>query len=106
MKIRLMTKVTGCLVAVALVTCLFNVSVTVASPLQTAQSATTSVRTETKLVSNTPTFARHSSYKAIETPVAPSTKDAKKHDKKAIGRCWNRLMVMVREARQAHRNQN
>jgi hypothetical protein len=37
-----------------------------------------------------------------KTSLAPD-KIAKKHDPKAVGRCWNRLMEMIREARIAHR---
>ena len=31
---------------------------------------------------------------------------AKTHDKKAIGRCWSRIMTMVREINLAHRNRS
>lgn len=106
MRTRLMKQTTGGLVAVALVSCPYIVSVTVAGPLQTTLTTTASTRLETnKSGSNSPAFARHTTSKGTETPVASPPKVAKKEDKKAIGRCWNRLMAMVREARQAHHSQ-
>ncbi|QKZ15442.1 hypothetical protein [Spirosoma sp. KUDC1026] len=59
-----------------------------------------------------PVLARNVAPKAeaTTTPTAtkvtpPANKNAK-HDPKAVGRCWNRLMEMIREARQARRGQD
>ncbi len=40
---------------------------------------------------------------ATATTTAPA-KEQKKHDKRAIGRCWSRLMETFREINLAHRN--
>jgi hypothetical protein len=59
-----------------------------------------------------PVLARNVAPKteASATPTAtkatpPVNKNAK-HDPKAVGRCWNRLMEMIREARQTRREEN
>lgn len=47
-------------------------------------------------------LARNSTAKA--EAAATTTAPAKTHDKKAVGRCWSRLMGMFREINIAHRN--
>ncbi len=50
-------------------------------------------------------LARNTTAKADVTTVATvPAKEQKKHDKRAIGRCWSRLMETFREINLAHRN--
>lgn len=50
-------------------------------------------------------LARNTTAKSDVTAVAMTpAKDQKKHDKRAIGRCWSRLMETFREINLAHRN--
>ncbi|GAB3555489.1 hypothetical protein [Spirosoma fluminis] len=57
-----------------------------------------------KLTRN-PTLARNST-KVEATAKPEAAKPAVEQDKKAIGRCWKRLMNMVREVNHAHRNRS
>ncbi|GAB3573200.1 hypothetical protein GCM10027578_33890 [Spirosoma luteolum] len=50
-------------------------------------------------------LARNTPAKSEATTAAPAAA-AKTHDKKAIGRCWSRIMTMVREINLAHRNRS
>lgn len=50
-------------------------------------------------------LARNTTAKPDVTAVATTQpKEQKKHDKRAIGRCWSRLMETFREINLAHRN--
>ena len=51
----------------------------------------------------TPVLAKNSS-KAEPAVTTAVVKEQKTDDKKAIGRCWKRLMNMAREIRHAHKN--
>ena len=103
MRTRLMMQTTSYLVAVTLVFCSFTASAAIAGPRQTTSPTTASAHADViKSADNHPVLARAGSPKGSETPGTSSTKNVKKQNKKTIGRCWNRLMAMVREARQAH----
>jgi len=50
-------------------------------------------------------LARNTTAKSDVTAVATvPVKEQRKHDKRAIGRCWSRLMETFREINLAHRN--
>lgn len=50
-------------------------------------------------------LARNTTAKSDVTAVATvPAKEQKKHDKRAIGRCWSRIMGTFREINLAHRN--
>ena len=54
-----------------------------------------------------PILASNTIPKAAEPTAKPeAAKPQAEQDKKTIGRCWKRLMTMVREANQAHRSKN
>jgi hypothetical protein len=69
------------------------------------ESASASRSQATKLNTST-VLARNAAPKVEATATSATTKAAPpvgkkaKHDPKAVGRCWNRLMDMIREARQ------
>jgi hypothetical protein len=100
MRTLLMKKAAGYVATVSLVVCPFVSSITIAMPLQTAFTTTlsSSAKSSTKSLGD-PVLARNSTPKSDSpTTAAP----AKVEDKKTIGRCWKRLMTMVREVRSAH----
>ncbi|GAB4052047.1 hypothetical protein GCM10028810_52390 [Spirosoma litoris] len=94
-----MKKAAGYVATASLVACSFVTSVTVAMPSQVA--FTTPSTTGKESVKETPVLARNTTAKP-ETP-ATTTATVKEQDKKTIGRCWKRLMTMVREVSHAHK---
>lgn len=87
------------LVTASLVACPILSSVAVEMPTQSVVKTVQSV--EPVKHSETPTLARNTT-KKTESPVTESSaKEPKVQDKKAIGRCWERLMNMAREVRHA-----
>jgi len=70
------------------------------------ENASASRRQATRL-NNSIVLARNAAPKAEATATSMTTKATPpagkkvKNDPKAVGRCWNRLMDMIREARQA-----
>ncbi|WP_461044507.1 hypothetical protein [Spirosoma harenae] len=99
MKIRLLKKAVRCLIATSLLACPCLSSVSIAM----TASTTSTVRLFDNPGSNNSVAAHNSTAKSDISPSAASTKSSKEQDKKAIGRCWKRLMTMVREVSHAHR---
>ena len=101
MRTLLIKKAAGYLATASLVACPFVSSVTAAMPSQTALTTTvSSLATSDKLMGN-PVLVRSATDKP-EAPTTSTTSPAKVQDKKAIGRCWKRLMNMAREVTHAH----
>ncbi|MCK8492411.1 hypothetical protein M0L20_11160 [Spirosoma sp. RP8] len=99
MRTNLTRKVTNCVAILSLVACPFVPSVVKAMP---AQGGLRTV-TETEKLAKTPVLARNTTAKTETTPTTTTSKEPQ-HDKKTISRCWKRLMNMVREVNQAHKN--
>ncbi|MVM35110.1 hypothetical protein GO755_34105 [Spirosoma sp. HMF4905] len=99
MRTLLMKKAAGYLATASLVTCPFVSSITVAMPLQTAFTTTSTSSKESFKPASNPVLVRNTTAKP-ENPA--TTAPAKVQDKKTIGRCWKRLMTMVREVSHAH----
>ena len=104
-------KVTGYVAIASLVIGPFVSPVSHARPLQGVLTATPKSATESgvkagaepgKLTKN-PVLARNTAVKPEPNSTAVPAKEQKTHDKKTIGRCWKRLMNMVREVNHAHR---
>lgn len=95
-----MKKVAGYVATASLVACPFVTSVTVAMPSQVAFITTSTSSKEPLKADSNPVLARNTTAKP-ETPA--TTAPAKEQDKKTIGRCWKRLMTMVREVSHAHK---
>ncbi|QMW01644.1 hypothetical protein [Spirosoma foliorum] len=100
MRTILMKKAAGYVATASLVACPFVASVTVAMPSQAAFTTTSIFSKEPVKTTNDPVLARNTTAKP-ETPA--TTAPAKEQDKKTIGRCWKRLMTMVREVSHAHK---
>lgn len=90
-----------------IVSCLFVSPLTMGTPSQVISAASTtpvSANQQYKKTANanvSPVFVRNTPAKS-EPSTAPVT--AKKtHDKKAISRCWQRLMHMIREVNHVQR---
>ncbi|WP_460968578.1 hypothetical protein [Spirosoma migulaei] len=100
MRTLLMKKAAGYVATASLVVCPFVSSITIAMPLQTAFTTTlvSPVKSPTKSAGD-PVLARNTTTKPEATATTAPTKV---DDKKTIGRCWKRLMTMVREVRHAH----
>lgn len=58
---------------------------------------------ETRKPTDNPVLARHATARP-ETTSGTTQTETKREDKKTIGRCWNRLMNMVREVSHAHKS--
>lgn len=69
-----------------------------------APAPVTRAQTRPALLDKSPVLARNSSAKAEPAVTTAAVKEQKTDDKKAIGRCWKRLMNMAREIRHAHTN--
>lgn len=89
---------------------LFVSSTTLAMPLQSALLTTSKPANETVLNTKAETgglrkntvLVRNTAAKSEPAPTSTSTKTVvKNQDKKAVSRCWKRLMNMVREIRHA-----
>lgn len=100
MRTLLTKKAVACIVVTAsLVSYPILSSVAIKMPAQSVVKATQSV--ETIRQSDNPVLARNTAKKTEST----ATKSpAKVQDKKNIGRCWKRLMDMVREVRHTQTN--
>ena len=102
MRTLLMKKAAGYVATVSLVACPFISSVTVAMPTQSGYITTTTTNAESVKVIKTSVLARNTTASSDVTPTTTNGKEHKQQDKKAIGRCWKRLMTMVREVSYAH----
>jgi hypothetical protein len=99
MRTLLMKKAASYLATASLVACPFVSSVTAAMPSQLAFMTTSSSAIRADKPVGNPVLVRSASDK----PDAPTTtSSAKVQDKKAISRCWKRLMNMAREVTHAH----
>jgi hypothetical protein len=102
-------KAMGYLVPSLLTTGLFVSSATMAMPLQntvptasrSSQEVTVQSKTASGSLTKSPALARNTTAKPEPVVTATST-TPKTQDKKTIGRCWKRLMNMVREINHAH----
>ncbi|WP_338873145.1 hypothetical protein WBJ53_29790 [Spirosoma sp. SC4-14] len=65
--------------------------------------ADTHAKSDTENPTNSSALAKNTVSKPeTATPAPTAGKDQKTQDKKTIGRCWKRLMKMVREVNHAH----
>ena len=69
-------------------------------PAQSVVKATQPVESIKK--NENPTLARNTAKKPEPAATESTTKVQKVQDKKAIGRCWQRLMNVAREIKHAH----
>ncbi|WP_420146509.1 hypothetical protein [Spirosoma sp.] len=91
---------------------LFVSTIMVAMPMQGGLSTTSktvketamSTKAESGAFSKNPVVARNTTAKPEVATIPPA--DQKDQDKKTIGRCWKRLMNMVREVSHAHRTKS
>jgi hypothetical protein len=97
-----MKKATGYVATASLVACPFVSSVTVAMPTLGSYITTATTNIEPVKLTKTPVLARNTTASSDITPATANGKEQKQHDKKAMGRCWKRLMTMVREVAYAH----
>ncbi len=97
-----MKKVAGYVATASLVVCPFVSSVTVATPMQSGTHLTTLTPASPSVhLAKNPVLARNTTAPADPNP-ALATAKVQKQDKKAMSRCWKRLMNMVREVHHAH----
>ncbi|GAB3985709.1 hypothetical protein GCM10028807_01550 [Spirosoma daeguense] len=99
MRTRLMQKTTGYLALASLVTATLMVSVTTSVQAGDVTSVNTHVDGRKSVDSSVTTRNTAAKTEATTAPKTPQ-----QHDKKTIGRCWKRLMTMVREVSHAQRN--
>ena len=102
MRTLLMKKAAGYVATASLVACPFISSVTVAMPTQSGYTTTATTNVESVKLTKTSVLARNTVANPEVTPTTANGKEPKQQDKKAIGRCWKRLMTMVREVSYAH----
>lgn len=111
MRIDLKKTATGYFAIAFLLTCPLFSSETTAMPARNVatipfivgSAPVTTAQTRPVSLDKTPVLAKNSS-KAEPAVTAAVVKEQKTDDKKAIGRCWKRLMNMAREIRHAHSN--
>ena len=106
MRTLLMKKAAGYIATASLVASPFLSSAATTAPAQTVFTTIHTTSTRPVRQNEDPALARNTSVKTDISAVKSTTKEQKVEDKKAIGRCWKRLMNMAREIRQAHRNKN
>ena len=95
-----MKKAVACLVVTAsLISYPLLSSVAIEIPTQSVIK--TAQLTEPIKQSENPTLARNTAKKTESSSPQSPAKEQKAQDKKTIGRCWKRLMNMVREVRHA-----
>ncbi|MBD2751742.1 hypothetical protein [Spirosoma validum] len=112
MRILSMNKVTSYLAATLIATSLFVSMTASAMPCQGTLSTTAKSEKEPMLAAKTesseskkaPVLVRNAVAKSALA--APTATVQKNQDKKTVGRCWQRLMTMVREVSHAHRTSN
>ena len=98
-----MKKAVACLVVTAsLTSCPMLSSIAIQLPTQSVVKTAQSV--EPVKQNENPTLARNTAKKTEPAATESPAKEQKAQDKKAIGRCWKRLMNMVREVRHAQTN--
>ena len=97
MRTILMKKAAGYLVTASLAACPFVVSASAALPSQAALITTSTSRAEPPKLANNLVMARNTTGKTEFAPSTTTAKPQQTQDKKAISRCWQRLMTMVRE---------
>ncbi|WP_041952238.1 hypothetical protein [Spirosoma spitsbergense] len=104
MRTLLTKKAAACIVVTAsLIAYPILSSVAVKMPTQSV-AKTTQLVEPIKQQSENPTLARNTAKKTESSSTESPAKEQQVQDKKAIGRCWKRLMNMVREVRHAQTN--
>lgn len=102
----LMKKAAGYVAIASLVACPFLSSVAVTLQTQPVLAGVSKAGADPVKKGETPALARNTASKPETTSTESSPKEQKVQDKKAIGRCWKRLMNMARELRHAHHKSN